>query len=79
MPRTIQQQWAFERCFFFKGSLAGMSIRLRQIANGPSVLPHECTSLLEARNIILEVQRTWDKEENRAKSLKQFKQYVPEL
>ena len=75
MPRTIKQQWASERCWQNKGSLAGAGARLRQIAYAHSTLPKETKQLLLACTIIDDLLAYWDRELQKEFSLIQFKHH----
>jgi len=73
VPKSIDQQWAFERCFHNKGSLVGVRSRLGQIAGDSSTLPDESASILYIITEISMILKTWDKKEHRAESLDQFR------
>ena len=69
MPRSLKQKWTFERLFWHAGTLAGIEIRLRQVARAHSTLPSEEQLLLEAAELV----RSFSVRENKELSWEQFK------
>ena len=62
MKRTLKQEWSYERLFFHKGSLAGIVVRLRQIAGAPSTLRGEAGLLRRAAELVECIDVNVDKE-----------------
>ena len=75
MPRSIKQRWFAERCWQNKGSLAGVTARLRMIAKDPSTLPDEASSIDHVITELQSVLYTWDSKRRRRTSLRQFEIY----
>lgn len=50
--KTLKQKWAFERLYAHKGSLSGIIVRLRQIAEAKSTLPSEADTICNAISLL---------------------------
>ena len=72
MTKSIKQKWVFERCYLNKGSLTGIEVRLRQIANGPSTLSPETGTLIKISDILKEILAGWDNKMRKDASWKRF-------
>jgi len=57
--KTPLQEWAWER-FQMKGTIAGMRIRLKQLACLGFTTPNEKRLLWEARRILRKIEDNWD-------------------
>jgi hypothetical protein len=69
MTQSLKQKWVSERLFSTKGSLAGIIVRLNQIASASSTLGLEACTIFQ----VIELLRTIDVDMNREKSWNKFK------
>jgi hypothetical protein len=65
---TKSQDWARERCWHNKGSLAGIIVRISQIASSDSTLDTEYNKLLTANDYLQRVLDQWNSRKDESKS-----------
>jgi hypothetical protein len=74
MTQSLKQKWVSERLFSTRGSIAGMIVRLEQIAKAPSTLCLEAYTIYQTIKLLktIEVDVSINKEAswNRFKLLK---------
>jgi hypothetical protein len=67
--RSKLQKWSRERCWHLKGSLAGIIVRISQIAAAESTTPDEYQALIRANDILQGVSDKWNLHKDESKEL----------
>jgi len=77
--KNIRQKWQWERCFHSKGTIAGITVRLRQVANYASTLPEESEELKVMAAKLGNMVQIWSDERVRKRSWDKYKHLKKEI